>query len=168
MRSLPRRGCPGPVVRGMAVLGLCLGLLGCSGSHEPPRGAPPPRRHVQVAPDVDVPALIGMSIDGLRQRLGPLQPLPEQFATSAASALLFSSQGQFDSLATFRTGGLLVLANYDTRSRQVRDLLLLGHHEDSLMSRAHLRSNATAYLVMPVFRDTRSFRLLGLRVIPTK
>jgi hypothetical protein len=60
------------------------------------------------------------------------------------------------------------VASYNARSRQVRDLLLLGHHEDSLMGRAHLRPNAATYLVMPVFRDNRSFRLLGLRVIPTK
>jgi hypothetical protein len=142
-------------------------MLGCSGSHEQHRVSPP-LGLVQVAPTADVPALLGMSIDGLRQRLGPPQPLPAQFTTSQASTLLFASRGQFDSLATFRTGGLLVLASYDAHSRRVRDLLLLGHHEDSLMGRAHLRPNAAEYLVMPVFRDNRSFRLLGMRVIPTK
>ena len=167
MRCLSCRGRPEPV-RWVVALGTSLAMLGCSGAHEPHRMSPPPVRHVQVAPTADVPALLGVSIDGLRQRLGPAQPLPDQLATSAASSLRPTSPGQFDSLAAFRTGGLLVLASYDAHSRQVRDLLLLGHHEDSLMGRAHLRANAATYLVMPVFQDTRSFRLLGLRVIPTR
>ncbi|TVT42795.1 hypothetical protein FNT36_01495 [Hymenobacter setariae] len=165
MHYSPRRKWPGPV-RWVAVLSSGLGLLSCSGSHEPPR-MPPQVGHVQVAPTTDVPALLGLSIDTLRQRLGPPQPLPRQFTTSQASALLYTSRGRRDSLLAFRTGGLLMLATYNTQSRRVRDFLLLGHHEDSLMGRAHLRAGAGSYLVMPVFRDSRSFRLLGLRVIPT-
>lgn len=168
MRGLPHRGRPGPL-RWAATLGSAWGVLsGCSGAHEPRRAPLPETRHVQVAPTADVPALVGLSIDGLRQRLGPPQPLPDQLADGEAGALLYTSRGQLDSLLVFRTGGLLVLATYDARSRRVRDLLLPGHHEDSLMGRAHLRSSASNYLVMPVFRNTRSFRLLGLRVIPTK
>jgi len=167
MRSFPRRGCPGPV-RWVAALGIGLGLLGCSGSHEPPRVPLPRVGHAQVAATTDVPALLGISIDGLRQRIGPPQPLPNQLITGVARTLLYSSQGQLDSLMVFRTGGLLMLATYNAHSRQVRDYLLLGHHEDSLMGRAHLRSSAANYLIMPVFQDNHSFRLLGLRVIPTK
>jgi hypothetical protein len=167
MRCLLHRQCFGSV-RWIAALGIGLGVLGCSGSHESRRTPLSPVEHVQVAPTVNVPALLGISIDGLRQRIGPPQPLPSQFTTSEAGALLYTSRGRLDSLLAFRTGGLLVLATYNTHSRQVRDLLLLGHHEDSLMGRARLRSNTSDYLVMPVFRDSRSFRLLGLRVIPAK
>lgn len=166
MRCLPRRESPG-LLR-WAALGIGLGLLGCSGSHEPHRVPPSRVGHVQVAPTTDVPALLGRSIDELRQRLGPPQPLPDQLMTSETTSLLAASRGQLDSLTVFRTGGLLLLATYNARSRQVRDLLLLGHHEDSLMGRAHLRSSAANYLIMPVFRDGRSFRLLGLRVIPVQ
>jgi hypothetical protein len=165
MRSLPRRSCPGPM-RWVAALGIGLGLLGCSGAHEPHRAPPPRVGHVQVAATTDVPALLGISIDGLRQRLGSPQPLPSQLMTSEAGALLYASRGQLDSLLAFRTGGLLLLATFDAHSRRVRDFLLLGQHEDSLMGRAHLRSTAANYLIMPVFHDNRSFRLLGLRVIP--
>jgi hypothetical protein len=166
MHCSTHRRCPWPV-RWVAALGVGLGLLGCSGSHETHRVPPPPARHVQVAPTADVPALIGISIDELRQRIGPSQPLPKQFVASQASDVLYATQSPLDSLTAFRTGGLLVLATYNAHSRQVRDLLLLGHHEDSLMGRAHLNSSAANYLVMPVFHDSRSFRLLGLRVIPT-
>jgi hypothetical protein len=124
--------------------------------------------HVQVAATTDVPALLGLPIDTLRHRLGPPQPLPKQFASSEVGAQLHTARGRLDSLLVFRTGGLLLLATYNAQSRRVRDFLLLGHHEDSLMGRAHLRAGTGRYLVMPVFRDSRSFRLLGLRVIPTK
>lgn len=167
MHCLPHRACFGPL-RWAIALGIGLGLPGCSGSHEPSRVMPAQVGHVQVAPTTNVPALLGNSIDELRQRLGPPQPLPAQFATSEASFLLYTSRDRLDSLAVFRTGGLLLLATYDAHSRRVRDFLLLGHHEDSLMGRAHLRSGAANYLIMPVFQDVRSFRLLGLRVIPTK
>jgi hypothetical protein len=167
MRCLPRRGCLG-AVRWVAALGISLGILSCSGSHEPRRVPPPHVGHIQVAATTDVPALLGISIDGLRQRLGPVQPLPDRFTSSEANALLHDTRGRLDSLVVFRTGGLLMLTTYDARSRRVRDFLLLGHHEDSLMGRAHLRSGAANYLIMPVFQDSRSFRLLGLRVIPIK
>jgi hypothetical protein len=117
----------------------------------------------RVAPTADVPALLGASIDGLRQRLGPSQPLPPHIAAALPDATLRLA----DSVATFRTGGLTLVASYNARSRQVRDLLLLGHHEDSLMGRAHLRANSPNYLIMPVFAAGNSFRLLGLRIITT-
>jgi hypothetical protein len=167
MRCFSHRNCSGPL-RWAAVLSMSLGLLACSGSHEPRRMSPSPAGHVHVAPTTNVPALLGISIDELRQRLGPPQPLPAQFTSSEASALLYTSRGRLDSLLAFRTGGLLLLATYNAQSRRVRDFLLLGHHEDSLMGRARLRPSAGNYLLMPVFGDSHSFRLLGLRVIPTK
>jgi len=166
MHYLPRRKWPGPV-RWVAALSSTLVLPSCSGSHEPPR-VPPQVGHVQVAPTTDVPALLGLSIDTLQQRLGPPQPLPERFTASETNALLYPARGRRDSVLAFRTGGLLLLATYSVQSRQVQDFLLVGHNEDSLMGRARLRSGAGSYLVMPVFRDNISFRLLGLRVIPAK
>ncbi|RZK23068.1 MAG: hypothetical protein EOO56_06345 [Hymenobacter sp.] len=143
-----------------------LGLLlaGCSGGREPHHAPATSLAHAQIAPTTDVPALLGASIDGLRQRLGASQPLP----AATVAALPETALSLADSVATFRTGGLTLVASYDARSGQVRDLLLLGHHEDSLMGRAHLRANAPNYLVMPVFYAGKSFRLLGLRVIATK
>jgi hypothetical protein len=146
-----------------AALGAGL-LAACSGAHEPRHVAGGGSTHVQVAPTTDVPALVGTSIDGLRQRLGATRPLPPALAAAMPEARLALQ----DSVTTFRTGGLTLVASYNARSREVRDLLLLGHHEDSLMGRARLRADAPNYLVMPVFYNGSTFRLLGLRVIPAK
>jgi hypothetical protein len=134
-------------------------LANCSSSHEPPRAPASGPARVLVAPTTNVPALLGKSIDGLRQQLGARQPLPADLPD------LEMSITSPDSVATFQTGGLILVASYDARSREVRDLLLLGHHEDSLMGRANLRTNATDYLIMPVFYGNNSHRLIGLRII---
>ena len=138
-------------------------LAACSGAHEPARvpvsgGA----ARSTVAPTANVPALLGKSIDGLRRDLGPAA-LPKDFVDPLL-ALADSAQLP-DSIKAFRTGGLTIVASYDARTRQVRDLLLLGRHEDSLMGRASLRSNAAEYLVLPVFCVGSPNRLLGLRVV---
>lgn len=150
--------------RWATTLGVGLLLSACSGSHESRHVVASGSEQVQVAPTTDVPALLGISIDGLRQRLGVAQPLPSTLAEDLPESRLAFT----DSVAAFRTGGLTLVASYNARSRQVRDLLLLGHHEDSLMGRASLRPNAPNYLVIPVFYPGNAFRLLGVRVIPTK
>jgi hypothetical protein len=134
-------------------------LAACSSSHEPPHVPASGPARVQVAPTADVPALLGKSIDGLDQQLGARQPIPVRLP------YLKMSVNSSDSLAAFRTGGLTLIASYDAHSREVRDLLLVGNHEDSLMGRASLRTNATNYLIMPVFYGRNSRRLLGLRII---
>ncbi len=160
------RASPGWVKLWSAVAAGAL-LAGCSGAHEPPHMhmSGSSAGHASIAPTTDVPALLGVTIDGLRRQLGTPRPLPPGIQRYEATGVLL---GTPDSIATFQTGGLLVIANYDAHSRQVRDLLLLGHHEDSLMARASLRANATTYLVMPVFHKGSPYRLLGLRVIATK
>ncbi len=155
---------PGGPRRWAAALGAGGLLAACSGAHEPRHVASASSEPVRVAPTADVPALLGVSIDGLRQRLGAARPVP----AAVAEALPESRLAVVDSATAFRTGGLTLVASYDARSRQVRDLLVLGHHEDSLMGRARLRPHAPNYLVMPVFYTGNTFRLLGVRVIPTK
>ena len=152
-----------PLGRWSSALSLGLLLAGCSGGREPHHLPASGVVHAQIAPTANIPALLGASIDGLHQRLGPSRPLPPLLT----AALPETTLNLTDSVTTFRTGGLTLVASYDARSRQVRDLLLLGHHEDSLMGRAHLRANAPNYLVMPVFYVGNSFKLLGLRVIAT-
>lgn len=138
--------------------GSWLALSACSGTHEPAQTPAASQPRGSIAPTTNVPALVGASIDGLRRRLGPTQPLPAGFGDPVMAP---------DSVLAFRTGGLLLLASYDARTRQVRDLLLLGRHEDSLMARATLRTSSPSYLVLPVFRTGSANHLLGLRVIPT-
>jgi len=142
-------------------------LSTCSGAHEPAQRGPeitttqPP---VRIEPTTNVPALLGKSIGELQRRLGAAQPLPSLFS----NLTLYNNLAPLptDSVMVFRTGGLLLAASYNTRSRHVNDLLLLGRHEDSLMHRAALRTDALDYVVLPLFRPDRPGVLLGLRVIP--
>jgi len=137
-------------------------LASCSGAHEPTTamGSMP---HAVVAPTTNVPALLGRSIDELRSRLDTAaHPLPAGYL-----GLLSDGLASTDSLQVFRTGGLQLIATYNATTRQVRDLLILGPREDSLMGRASLRSSARRYVVLPVFRPDTPNKLLGLRVLAT-
>jgi hypothetical protein len=141
-------------------------LSACSGAHEPVQ-TPLAAAHAGVAPTANVPALVGLSIDNLQRRLGPTQPIPSAFATPAAILGADDSLTSQDSVASFKAGTLTLIACYSPRTRQVHDLLLLGHHEDSLMARAALRPNASKYLVLPVFGTNKPNYLVGLRVVAT-
>ncbi|QKG56246.1 hypothetical protein GKZ68_06065 [Hymenobacter sp. BRD128] len=155
------------LARSLRTMGLLLasGWLGaCSGAHESTQTAT--AVHAGAAPTTNVPALVGLSIDDLYSRLGAKQPLPVSLANAAEVLSAVNQATKQDSLATFKTGGLTLIANFNASTRQVRDLLLLGHHEDSLMARATLRSSATQYLVLPVFASNRPNYLLGLRIVP--
>jgi hypothetical protein len=143
-----------------------LGLAACSGAHEPVQSPTASLPHSHITPTANVPALVGASIDGLRRRLGPTHPLPPGFDDPIMAGI--NKLVAPDSSVAFRTGGLLLVVNFNPHDRQVRDLLLLGQHEDSLLARASLRTSATNYLILPVFRAGSANRLLGLRVIPTK
>ena len=112
-----------------------------------------------AAPAVDVAAVVGRSIDEVRRRLGPPQAVPADFQDPAGPLA-------GDSTLAFRPRGLVVVANYDARSRRVLDLLVLGPDEDALMRRTGLLARAPAYLLLPVFAMNRSTRFVGLRVVP--
>ena len=139
------------------------GLAACSGAHEPTQTTTAARADAAVR--TNVPALVGLSIDGLHRRLGPSRPLPADFADPRVLASSGTRPTAPDSVASFQTGGITLIASFDARTRQVRDLLLLGPHEDSIMARTALRSNASNYLVLPVFYTQQPNRLLGLRVV---
>lgn len=143
----------------------CLLLAaGCSGAHEPTQTQPlptPPR--ASLVATTNVPALLGKSIDSLRSELGPAQVVQRDFIDSMVGNI--APVDKVDSLATFRSGGLTLVASYNVRTRRVRDLLVLGRHEDSLMARASLQANARNYLIMPVFFATKPSHLLGLRIV---
>ncbi|AMR26041.1 hypothetical protein A0257_02280 [Hymenobacter psoromatis] len=146
-------------------LAACWAVAGCSGAHEPAQTAPTPPRASVVA-TANVPALLGKSIDSLRGKLGPAQALPANYKDPLET--ITAAAPTTDSLAAFRTGGLTVVASYDARTRQVRDLLVLGQHEDSLLARASLRASARNYLIMPVFFANKPGHLLGVRVVAIK
>ena len=151
------------------LLGASLSWLGsaCSGAHEPTQRPPEvPRRMVEVKPTANVTELLNYTIDKLRQRLGPAHNLPSSLADSIGLKAL--APHATDSLLTFETGGLVLLASYDVRSRRLNDLFVLGQHEDSLMQRATLRVGAPNYMLLPCFQSAHPGRLLGLRVVPVR
>lgn len=139
-------------------------LAGCSGAHEPTQ-ATAATVHAAVVPTTNVPALLGISIDGLQAKIGPPQPVSAVLTSPTSPLSTTRDSVNQDSLASFRTGGLTLIASYNAHTRQVRDLVLLGHHEDSLMACATLRANSSHYLVIPVFRSGRPGYLVGLRVV---
>ncbi|MGI4742491.1 MAG: hypothetical protein ACRYG7_45620 [Janthinobacterium lividum] len=149
-------------------LSLVVGCLaaGCSGAHEPAQ-APPTPPHATIAATANVPALLGTSIDELRTQLGAMHALPPNFTNLLTRNTTGLLPNKADSLLAFRTGGLTLVASYNVHTRQVRDLFVLGHQEDSLMARASLRVNANGYLLLPVFLANKPNYLVGLRVIQT-
>lgn len=140
------------------------GQQGCSRAHEREDSLVAHTPAVSAAPSaavpaVDLPAVVGRSIDEVCQRLGPPQQLPNGFQEPIELR-------PSDSMLVFRPRGLTVLANYDARSRRVLDLLVLGPDEDVLMRRAGLLAGAPAYLLLSVFATNRATRFVGLRVVP--
>lgn len=140
----------------------------CSGSHETHHDRTTPVA-VAAMPDsagVNVPSLLNLSIDQVNQRIGPRLPLPHNFVDPAMAPQVVG-HALLDSSALFRWQGLSMVAAYDHRTRQISDLLLLGIDEDALMRRAQLKLGAKNYLVLPVFQEGNSTRLMGLRVLTT-
>ncbi|MFD1469840.1 hypothetical protein ACFQ48_16545 [Hymenobacter caeli] len=139
-----------------------LGPQGCSRAHEREgskaavQGSALP---TAAAPALDVPALLGRTIDEVHQRLGPPRALPDGFQDPV-------TPGPGDSTLVFRQQGLTMVVRYDAPSRRVLDLLVLGPDEDVLMRQTGLLAGNPAYLLLPVFAVNRSTRLLGLRVVP--
>lgn len=154
------------------LLVLCLvsmvGAGACSGTHESHNDRPAPRAVVispsRRAPQVDVPALVGLTIDEVTKRVGPRLPVPAGFFDPTLDGEL-KRGAKMDSVALFRSKGLAMVVSYDYPSRQVSDFLLLGENENELMARAQLELGADEYLVLPVFQAERATQLLGLRVL---
>ncbi|HEX8507675.1 MAG TPA: hypothetical protein VF630_20095 [Hymenobacter sp.] len=151
-------------------LAAAMGAGACSGTHESSYDrAAPPRATVisppsQRVPQVDVPALLGLSIDDINKRMGPRLPLPPGFFDPALLGEL-KRGAKMDSTALFRSEGLAMVVSYDFASRQVSDFLLLGENENELMARARLKLGADDYLVLPVYQAQRASQLFGVRVL---
>jgi len=142
--------------------------VACSGMHEKPREYAAGARATRRVPAVlDLPALLGLSVDGLAKQLGPAQHVPEALVDPTLSPDQIRA-GVRDSSALFRRDGLRLLATYNYRTRHVYDLVVLGADEDSLMQRAHLQPVGARYLVLPVFQQRYPTQLFGLRVVPTE
>jgi hypothetical protein len=115
---------------------------------------------------LDVPSLLPLSVDGLSQKIGPHLPVPAGFVDPVLVPLAKRNE-KLDSAYLFRYKGLGLVASYDYETRKVSNLLLLGADEDKLMAEGNLQLGAEQYLVMPVFHQSRTTKLMGVRVIAT-
>lgn len=119
---------------------------------------------VRNVPRLNIPGLLGLSIDEISRRVGPRMPLPAGFIDPLLISL--SQRGvPMDSATLFRSQGLAMVAAYDDRTRQVSELLLLGTDENELMYRGYLELGAANYLVLPAFQPQHPTKLMGLRIM---
>ena len=146
-----------------AWLGLGLWAGACSGTHEQPAERTAAAQQPAARPVLNVPALVGASIDELERQLGPLQAVPR--LADPAALLPVRPGDDFDAMGAFARPPLLLVVTYSTRTRQVGDLLVVGRNEPLLMQQAQLAVTAPTYLVLPVFQTDKAAQLLGLRII---
>ncbi len=146
-------------------------LLACSHSgdstHEPSVAMPPlpAPSTVAVPPVLDVPTLLGLTVDELPARLGPAGRVPARIVDPAAVSMN-EIQARTDSSAFFRYRGIEILVSFNAKTRQLYDVMLLGADEDHLMQQGHLAQDAAKYLLVPVFKLHQPTALLGLRAVP--
>ncbi len=120
----------------------------------------------QTAPRalIDLPAALPLLPADFRARFGEPLPLPLGFLDLGKN--LGEGAAPTDSLAMFQPQGLPLIVSFDRRTGAVKDALVLGPDEATLMRQASLAPNAPHYLLLPVFYPSRPGKLLGLRVVP--
>ena len=143
-----------------------VGVGACSGAHEPnhDRAAPAVAAPALKLPQLNVSALLPLSIDAISRQLGPRMPVPDALVDPTRMPSIHTNE-QPDSTLLFRSRGLTMVVAYDARTRRVNELLLMGSNENELMHRAGLQLNSPEYLVLPFFQRQRPSQLMGLRVL---
>ncbi|WP_135435298.1 hypothetical protein [Hymenobacter fodinae] len=114
---------------------------------------------------VDVTQLVGLSIDELRQVLGPaheastskpgLEPTP-------AELKLTNGEGWIN---TFERNGQTIIVAFHARTRKVRDIVLVGTNEEELLQRGNLSLTSSRYIVLPFTQSDSAANISGLRVV---
>ncbi|WP_460620045.1 hypothetical protein [Hymenobacter ruber] len=145
---------------------LLVGVGACSGAHEPnhDRAAPSAAAPALKLPQLNVSALLPLTIDEISQQLGPRLPMPDSFTDPTRVPSIHSDE-RLDSTVLFQHRGLTMVVGYDARTRRVNELLLMGSNENDLMTRSGLQLNSPDYLVLPFFQRNRPTQLMGLRVL---
>ncbi|GAB3848963.1 hypothetical protein GCM10028822_12640 [Hymenobacter terrigena] len=149
------------------VLGtLVVGVGACSGAHEPnhDRAVPAVATAALKLPQLNVAALLPLSIDEINRQLGPRLPVPDAFTDPTRVPSIHSDERP-DSTVLFQRRGLNIVVAYDARTRRVNELLLMGSNENELMARSGLQLNSPDYLVLPFFQRQHPTQLMGLRVL---
>ncbi|SET00220.1 hypothetical protein [Hymenobacter actinosclerus] len=114
---------------------------------------------------VDVPALVGRNIDQLRRTMGaPKETREQAIGLEPTAAQMKATKGQ-DWINTFERNGTTLVVTFDASTRKVRDIVLLGSDEDTLLREANLSLTSPEYLVLPVMSPGNSTELIGMRVV---
>ena len=143
-----------------------VGVGACSGAHEPnhDRAAPAVATAALKLPQLNVSALLPLSIDEISQQLGPRLPVPDAFLDPTRVPSIHTDERP-DSTVLFQRRGLNIVVAFDGRTRRVNELLLIGTNENELMARSGLQLNSPEYLVLPFFQRQQPTQLMGLRVL---
>ncbi|MDB5269560.1 MAG: hypothetical protein JWP58_2600 [Hymenobacter sp.] len=145
---------------------LVVGVGACSGAHEPNHDRPAPAVAAPALklPQLNVSALLPLSIDAISRQLGPGLPVPDNFVDPTRVPSIHSDERP-DSTVLFQSRGLTMVVAYDARTRRVNEVLLMGSNENELMTRSGLQLNSPDYLVLPFFQRQQPTQLMGLRVL---
>jgi hypothetical protein len=114
---------------------------------------------------LNVAELVGRDIDYVRRQLGPPRETRQQaIGLEPTAAQMRATKGE-DWINTFEQQGTTIVITFNARTRQVRDLVLLGSNEDELLRRTGLEYVADKYLVLPVTNPTEPSKIMGVRVV---
>jgi hypothetical protein len=145
---------------------LMVGMGACSGAHEPnhDRAVTAVATAALQLPQVDVPGLLPLTIDGISRQLGRGLPVPDALLDPTRAPSIHTNE-QPDSTLLFQHRGLAIVVAYDAHTRQVNELMLMGSNENELMARSGLQLSSAEYLVLPFFQHQHPTRFMGLRVL---
>lgn len=154
------------------LLGVMLAGLGsCTGTQSSASEVVTPAANSSasvVAVAVDVPQLIGQSIDEVRKKLGPArEKTSTAIGLEPTPAQMKATNGE-DWINTFEKGGQTLVVTFNARTRTVRDIVLIGPDEDHLLQAGNLNLTASHYIVLPVPDPKNTHEVVGLRVVPRK
>ncbi|QJX45447.1 hypothetical protein HMJ29_00250 [Hymenobacter taeanensis] len=153
-----------------ALTGMLLGLAGCMGTQSAAEttvvtAARPAKPALPVT--VDVEQLVGLSIDEVRQVLGPARKTrASELGLEPTAEQLHHTNGE-GWINTFEHNGQTILVAFNARTRKVRDMVLLGNNEQELLQRTNLSLASPRYIVLP-FAELDSAdneRVVGVRIV---
>jgi hypothetical protein len=146
---------------------LSLVTVACDGganSAEPEHRRDAPVAHTSSIPSeqvlFDIPALIGRSIDQVRDALGTPQdrtPEPTQLQLDI---------GIHEWSNVFTSNGQDLLVTFDAPTRRVVDFFLAGTDRAALMRKGNLDQQSSAYRVEPVRALRDPSKITGVKVTP--
>jgi hypothetical protein len=151
----------------LLLLGLLGGAAACTRNTANVEGAAPgtARPGRASARRLNAPALVGRSIDQVRRQLGaPRETAAQAFGLEPTAQQLRDTKGE-GWINTFEKDGTTIVVTFNARSREVRDLVLLGTNEEELTRRAGLQLVDDNYLVLPVTDPAAPSKIMGVRVV---